>query len=96
VPCQPFLQYRPDCSVADMFPNAPALRRRSGQVLEKTRENLLAQSIAYSRFIEFDATNRRFAANYADSLVSLNLMAIAPTLIESELFGHGKDAWEAS
>lgn len=28
---QPFLQYRPDCSVSDMFPNATALRHRSEQ-----------------------------------------------------------------
>ena len=26
---QPFLQYRPDCSVSEMFPNATALRHRS-------------------------------------------------------------------
>jgi hypothetical protein len=39
---QPFLQYRPDCSVSDMFPNATALRHRSEQLLEKMREKLIA------------------------------------------------------
>lgn len=58
-----------------------------------TGKELVAQSIAYSRFVEFDSKNRRFATNYADSLVSLNLTAIAPTLIESELFGHTKGAF---
>jgi hypothetical protein len=58
-----------------------------------TGKELVAQSIAYSRFVEFDSKARRFATNYADSLVSLNLTAIAPTLIESELFGHAKGAF---
>jgi transcriptional regulator with AAA-type ATPase domain len=58
-----------------------------------TGKESVAQSIAYSRFVEFDSKNRRFATNYADSLVSLNLTAIAPTLIESELFGHAKGAF---
>ena len=58
-----------------------------------TGKELVAQSIAYSRFVEFDSKKRRFATNYADSLVGLNLTAIAPTLIESELFGHAKGAF---
>ena len=35
-----------------MFPNAPALRRRSGQLLEKMRENLLAHQPATDRELE--------------------------------------------
>jgi hypothetical protein len=58
-----------------------------------TGKELVAQSIAYSRFVEFDSKNRRFAMNYADSLVALNLTAISPMLIESELFGHAKGAF---
>ena len=58
-----------------------------------TGKDLVAQSIAYSRFVPFDSRNRRFVINYTKSLVSLNLTAIAPTLIESELFGHAKGAF---
>jgi hypothetical protein len=58
-----------------------------------TGKELVAQSIAYSRFIEFDSKKRTFVADYANSFVGLNLSAIAPTLIESELFGHAKGAF---
>jgi transcriptional regulator with AAA-type ATPase domain len=58
-----------------------------------TGKELVALSIAYSRFVEFDSQNRQFVTNYADCFVGLNLTAIAPTLIESELFGHAKGAF---
>lgn len=58
-----------------------------------TGKELVAQSIAYSRFIEFDSKKRKFVADYAESFVGLNLTSIAPTLIESELFGHAKGAF---
>ena len=58
-----------------------------------TGKELVAQSIAYSRFVEFDSKNRRFMTNYADCFTGLNLTAIAQTLIESELFGHAKGAF---
>jgi DNA-binding NtrC family response regulator len=58
-----------------------------------TGKELVAQSIAYSRFVEFDSKNRRFVIRYADCFVGLNLTAISPTLIESELFGHAKGAF---
>lgn len=58
-----------------------------------TGKELVAQSIAYSRFVEFDSKNRRFVTDYTKSFTGLNLSAIAPTLIESELFGHAKGAF---
>ncbi len=58
-----------------------------------TGKELVAQSIAYSRFVEFNSKTRKFVAHYADSFVGLNLSAIAPTLIESELFGNVKGAF---
>lgn len=58
-----------------------------------TGKELVAQSIAYSRFVEFDSKKGKFVADYADHFVGLNLTAIAPTLIESELFGHAKGAF---
>ncbi|AMV35494.1 Transcriptional regulatory protein ZraR [Pirellula sp. SH-Sr6A] len=58
-----------------------------------TGKELVAQSIAYSRFIEFDARKKRFAADYSASFIGLNLSSISPTLIESELFGYVKGAF---
>jgi transcriptional regulator with AAA-type ATPase domain len=58
-----------------------------------TGKELVAQSIAYSRFVEFDSKKRKFVASYQDNFIALNLSAIAPTLIESELFGHAKGAF---
>lgn len=58
-----------------------------------TGKELVAQSIAYSRFVEFDPQTRKFVANYTDSFVGLNLSAITPSLIESELFGYAKGAF---
>lgn len=58
-----------------------------------TGKELVAQAIAYSRYVEFDSKQRKFATNYADSFVGLNLTAIAPTLIEAELFGHARGAF---
>lgn len=58
-----------------------------------TGKELVAQSIAYSRFVEFDSRKRQFVTDYSGSMVSLNLTAMSPTLIESELFGHAKGAF---
>lgn len=58
-----------------------------------TGKELVAQSIAYSRFVEFDSKKGKFVASFAENFVGLNLSAIAPTLIESELFGHSKGAF---
>ena len=58
-----------------------------------TGKELVAQAIAYSRFVPFDSKRRTFVGNYVDSFVGLNLTAVAPTLIESELFGHAKGAF---
>jgi transcriptional regulator with AAA-type ATPase domain len=58
-----------------------------------TGKELVAQSIAYSRFVEFDSKKGKFIADYAGHFIGLNLTAIAPTLIESELFGHAKGAF---
>ncbi len=49
---EPFLQYRSDCSMSDMFPNVSALRERSGQLLVKMLEKLRAQEPAAERELE--------------------------------------------
>jgi DNA-binding NtrC family response regulator len=58
-----------------------------------TGKELVARAIAMSRYIPFDAKSQRFAASFADLFHPLNLSALSPTLIESELFGHQRGAF---
>ncbi len=58
-----------------------------------TGKELVAQAIAFSRYIPFDPRQRRFALDPAQAFYPLNLSALAPTLIESELFGHRRGAF---
>ena len=59
-------------------------------------KELVARAIGLSRFVEFDAQRKRFVSDPADSYHALNLVALAPTLIESELFGHKKGAFSGA
>lgn len=52
VQCQRFLQFRPDCSVSDMFPNVPALRKLTEKLALKMREKLVAQAPATKSELE--------------------------------------------
>ncbi|MGH8021866.1 MAG: sigma 54-interacting transcriptional regulator [Opitutaceae bacterium] len=56
-------------------------------------KELVAQAIGLSRFVPFDVRERGFAADPATSFHPLNLSALSPTLIESELFGHRRGAF---
>jgi len=56
-------------------------------------KELVARAIGLSRFIPYDAAERRFAADPAASFFPINLSALSPTLIESELFGHRRGAY---
>jgi len=58
-----------------------------------TGKELVARAIALSRYIPFDERTRKFAASPATLFAGLNLSAMAPSLIESELFGHRKGAF---
>jgi transcriptional regulator with AAA-type ATPase domain len=53
---------------------------------------LVARAIGMSGFVPFDTGTRSFAAGQAELYVPVNLAALAPMLIESELFGHVKGA----
>lgn len=58
-----------------------------------TGKELVARAVALSRYIPFDPERRAFAAVYAHSFLPVQLSALSPTLIESELFGHRRGAF---
>jgi transcriptional regulator with PAS, ATPase and Fis domain len=58
-----------------------------------TGKELVARAIGLSRFIPFDPETVRLADEPAGSFHPLNLSALSPTLIESELFGHRRGAF---
>ncbi len=58
-----------------------------------TGKELVARAIALSRYIPFDAGTQRFSDEFTGSFHALNLSALSPTLIESELFGHRRGSF---
>jgi transcriptional regulator with AAA-type ATPase domain len=58
-----------------------------------TGKELVARAIGLSRYIPFDEKTKTFAEDSAGSFHALNLSALSPTLIESELFGHRRGAF---
>jgi transcriptional regulator with GAF, ATPase, and Fis domain len=58
-----------------------------------TGKELVARAIGFSRYIPFDPKAGAFADDFAGSFHPLNLSALSPTLIESELFGHRKGSF---
>jgi transcriptional regulator with AAA-type ATPase domain len=58
-----------------------------------TGKELVARAIALSRYIPFDPGTRGFGERPDESFFPLNLSALSPTLIESELFGHRRGAF---
>lgn len=58
-----------------------------------TGKELVARAIGLSRYIPFDPKTKRFAADFVRCFYPINLSALSPTLIESELFGHRKGAF---
>ena len=61
-----------------------------------TGKELVARAIGMSRYIEFDETTSRFKFDANSTLHSVNLSALSPNLIESELFGHRKGAFSGA
>src|SRR5205814_7095398 len=58
-----------------------------------TGKGSAAAAIGCSQFIPYLAGERRFAANFTESFIAINLSQFPETLIESELFGHRKGAF---
>ncbi|HEX2971205.1 MAG TPA: sigma 54-interacting transcriptional regulator [Tepidisphaeraceae bacterium] len=58
-----------------------------------TGKELVARAIGLSRYIPFDPRSLTFAEDFQGSFHPLNLSALSPTLIESELFGHRRGAF---
>src|SRR5437879_4400605 len=58
-----------------------------------TGKGSAAASIGRSEFIPYVPGQRRFAANFTDSFIAINLSQFPETLIESELFGHRKGSF---
>lgn len=58
-----------------------------------TGKELVARAVGMSRYIPFDPRARTFEDDFVASFHPLNLSAMSPTLIESELFGHRRGAF---
>ena len=58
-----------------------------------TGKELIARAIADSRYVPFDAERLEFADAPGDRLLPINIAALSPTLIESELFGHRRGSF---
>jgi hypothetical protein len=58
-----------------------------------TGKELVAKSIGLARYVPFDSHRDRFVFDPSSAFQTVNLSALSPTIIESELFGHRKGAF---
>jgi transcriptional regulator with AAA-type ATPase domain len=58
-----------------------------------TGKELAARAIAESRYAPFDDRRLAFANDGEDSFFPINISALSPTLVESELFGHRRGSF---
>jgi len=83
----------------DMARYERALTSRMGDLItlitgpSGSGKELVARAIALSRHVPFDPAKREFAEDYLRGFYPINLAALSPTLIESELFGHRRGSF---
>jgi DNA-binding NtrC family response regulator len=58
-----------------------------------TGKELVARAIALSRYVPYEPKRGGFVGDFSAGFFPLNLAALSPTLIESELFGHRRGAF---
>jgi transcriptional regulator with AAA-type ATPase domain len=58
-----------------------------------TGKELIARAIAGSRYVPFDPTRMEFADPRAETFLPINIAALSPALVESELFGHRRGSF---
>jgi len=58
-----------------------------------TGKELIARAIAGSRYVPFDPIRCEFADTRGDFFLAINIAALSPALVESELFGHRRGSF---
>ena len=58
-----------------------------------TGKELAARAIAQSRYVPFDDRKLTFAGDGGRRSFPINISALSPTLVESELFGHRRGSF---
>src|SRR5690242_19070719 len=58
-----------------------------------TGKELAARAVARSRYVAFDEQRLTFPDDDAESFFPINISALSPTLVESELFGHRRGSF---
>jgi DNA-binding NtrC family response regulator len=58
-----------------------------------TGKELIARAIAGSRYVPFDAERLEFMDPKTESFLPINIAALSPALVESELFGHRRGSF---
>ena len=58
-----------------------------------TGKEVVARAIGFSQYVKFDPHKKVFDKEFSKGFYAVNLSALSPTLIESELFGHRKGAF---
>ena len=58
-----------------------------------TGKELVARAIAQSRYLPFDGQRMTFPGDDTASFFPINISALSPTLVESELFGHRRGSF---